>query len=117
MNPCVFKSIKILENKVNLILIPYDVPLVKSMIGELQEIYKANTGMTVKINIDFSKLPIEEVGGVMITSKNRRLIVENTLVVRLLHVAQQAIPLICSGLFGPNPTRFHSGDDKIRLSY
>lgn len=85
------------------------------MIDELQDLYKANTGMNVKINIDFSKLPIEEVGGVMITSKNRKLIVENTLVVRLLYLGQQAIPLIRSGLFGPNPTRFHSGGDNVML--
>lgn len=82
---------------------------VKSMIDELKKIYRTDTGMNVTINIESSfMLSVQEIGGVMITAKNRTLIVENTLMIRLLHIAQQAIPLILCGLFGPNPTRTHS---------
>lgn len=103
-----FVSIKILEENIYLILIPYDWELVKAMIDELQIIYKANTGMNVKININYSlEMPIEKVGGVIIKSKNHRLIVENTLVKRLLLLAQKTIPLLHCKLFGPNPTRIY----------
>ncbi|XP_050058544.1 V-type proton ATPase subunit E-like [Aphis gossypii] len=97
---------QVLEEKISLILISDDMECVDLMIPELSEIYLANTGMNIEINIDNSiKLPNQEIGGVMVTAKGRRLLVENTLVVRLLYLTQQAIPIICTGLFGPNPTR------------
>ncbi|XP_022171491.1 V-type proton ATPase subunit E-like [Myzus persicae] len=100
---------QILEQEVNLILIPDDVEYVTLKIPELSQIYLANTGMNIKINIDqATKLPTQEIGGVVVTGKGRRSMVENTLVVRLLHLTQQAIPLICTGLFGLNPTRTYS---------
>lgn len=95
-----------MEEKISLILISDDVECVYLMIPELSQIYLANTGINVEISIDNSiKLPNQEIGGVMVTAKGRRLLVENTLVVRLLYLTQQAIPIICTGLFGPNPTR------------
>lgn len=85
-----------------------DIEYVESIIDELKDTYQGCTGNKIKINIEYYlMLPIEEIGGVMITAKNRTVIVENTLVNRLLHLAQKAIPLIRSGLFGPNPTRTH----------
>jgi len=85
---------------------PDDVEYVTLKIPELRQIYLANTGINVKINIDqIIKLPTQEIGGVVVTKKGRGIIVENTLVVRLLYLTQQAIPMICTGLFGPNPTR------------
>ncbi|XP_026808481.1 V-type proton ATPase subunit E-like [Rhopalosiphum maidis] len=102
---------QVLEQKISLILISDDVECVNSMIPELKQIYLANTGTNVEINIDNSiKLPAKEIGGVMVTAKGRRLLVENTLVVRLLYLTQQAIPIICTGLFGPNPTRTYLRD-------
>ncbi|XP_060849469.1 V-type proton ATPase subunit E-like [Rhopalosiphum padi] len=102
---------QVLEQKISLILISEDVECVNSMIPELKQIYLANTGTNVEINIDNSiKLPTKEIGGVMVTAKGRRLLVENTLVVRLLYLTQQAIPIICTGLFGPNPTRTYLRD-------
>lgn len=99
---------KLLEEDVNLIVISHDVKYVRSIIGELQKTYEANTGMTVNINIEkHLRLPIEEIGGVMITSKNRRIVVENTLVMRLLYLGHLAIPIIRCGLFGPNPNRIY----------
>jgi len=90
-------------------VIPDDMECVKSMILELRQIYWANTGIIAKIKIDNSiMLPTQEIGGVMVTAKGRKLIVENTLVVRLLYLTQQAIPIICTGLFGKNPTRTYS---------
>jgi len=98
-----------LEKDINLILISEDVEYVESIVHELEETYQADTGMTVNINIEkHFKLEIQDVGGVIITSKNRRVMVENTLVMRLLYLAHGAIPIIRSGLFGPNPTRTHS---------
>lgn len=65
--------------------------------------------MNIKINIETNfMLSVQEIGGVMITAKNKTIIVENTLMIRLLILAQQAIPLMLCGLFGPNPTRTHS---------
>ncbi|XP_015370093.1 PREDICTED: V-type proton ATPase subunit E-like [Diuraphis noxia] len=102
---------QVLEQEVSLILISDDEKYVTSMIPELRQIYLANTGINVKINIDKSiKLPTQEIGGVVVTGKSRRLIVENTLVVRLLNLTQQAIPIICTGLFGLNPTRTYLRD-------
>lgn len=76
------------------------------MIPELRKIYLADTGINIKINIDNGiKLPTQEIGGVVVTANDRKLLVENTLVVRLLYLTQQAIPIIRTGLFGPNPTR------------
>lgn len=101
--------IKILEEEINLILVSDDVKYVESMIDELKDIYQGSTGKKIQINIEyFLMLPREEIGGVVITAKNRTVIVENTLVNRLLHIAQQTIPLIRCGLFGPNPTRTHT---------
>lgn len=89
-------------------MISHDVKYVHSIIGELQKTYKADTGMTVNINIEKNlQLPIEEIGGVMITSKNQRIVVENTLVMRLLYLGHLAIPIIRRGLFGPNPNRIY----------
>lgn len=102
---------KVLEQEVCLILIPDDVEYVTSIIPELRQIYLADTGINIKINIDKSiKLPTQEIGGVMVTANNRRVLVENTLVVRLLNLTQQAMPIICTGLFGPNPTRTYLRD-------
>lgn len=98
-----------LEEDVNFILISRDINYVKSIVKDLEKEYQKGTGMRVKINIEKDmELPVQEIGGVMVTSKNRRLIVENTLVVRLLYLAHLAIPIIRSGLFGPNPTRTYS---------
>jgi V-type H+-transporting ATPase subunit E len=111
MNSFTSVYFKVLEQKISLILISDDVECVNSMIPELKQIYLANTGTNVEINIDNSiKLPTKEIGGVMVTAKGRRLLVENTLVVRLLYLTQQAIPIICTGLFGPNPTRTYLRD-------
>lgn len=78
------------------------------MIKELENEYRVNTGKKIKILIkNNSNLPIQEIGGVIITAKNQTIIVENTLVMRLLNLVQRAIPIIRSGLFGPNPTRTH----------
>lgn len=98
-----------LEKEVNIILLSRDIDYVESIVDKLEKKYEKGTGMCVKINIERDlELPVQEIGGVMVTSKNRRLIVENTLVVRLLQVAHLAIPIIRSGLFGPNPTRNYS---------
>ncbi|KAL5235536.1 hypothetical protein ACI65C_002946 [Semiaphis heraclei] len=102
---------QVLEEEVCLILITDDEKYVTSIIPELRQIYLANTGINVKLNIDKSiKLPTQEIGGAVVTDKSRKLIVENTLVVRLLNLTQQAIPIICTGLFGPNPTRNYLRD-------
>lgn len=102
----IYVWIKILEKEVTIMLISNDVELVKSMISELEKTYRENTGMKVKINIEnIIKLPIQEICGILMTSKNQKIIVENTLVARLLRLTQQTIPYITSGLFGPNPTR------------
>ncbi|VVC39217.1 ATPase, V1/A1 complex, subunit E [Cinara cedri] len=99
---------QILEEKVNFILILNDVPYVESMTQELENIYRTKTGKNIEIKIEnSSNLPIQEIGGVIVTAKNRTIIVENTMVLRLLNIGQQAIPIIRSGLFGPNPTRTH----------
>jgi len=91
------------------------------MIPKLRQIYLANTGINIKINIDKSiKLPIQEMEDVVINDKGQRLIVENTLVVRLLYLAQQVIPIICTRLFEPNPTRSYLRDtllQNIRTQY
>lgn len=82
---------------------------IESMIEELEQTYQAKTGIDIKINIErHFEISIQDIGGVMITTKNRRIFLENTLVMRLINIALQAIPLMCSGLFGPNPTRTHS---------
>lgn len=95
-----------MEEDINLIVLSQDEDYVNSIVKELQNTYKAETGMTVYINIEkHLKLPIEEIGGVMVTSKNRRIVVQNTLVMRLLYLGHLAIPIIRSGLFGPNPNR------------
>lgn len=100
-----------LESEVNFILVSEDIKYVKSIIKDLEKTYQADTGMSVKINIENNlALPIQEIGGVMVTSRNRRLVVENTLVARLLYLANRAIPIIRCGLFGPNPTRTHSSN-------
>jgi len=102
---------KVVEEEVDLILISDDVKYMTLMIPELRQIYLDNTGINIKINIDKSiKLPTQEIGGVVVTAKGRRVLVENTLVVRLLYLIQQAIPIICTGLFGPNPTRTYLRD-------
>jgi hypothetical protein len=76
------------------------------MIEELEKTYKEKTGMTIKINIDSRfKLPVQEICGILITAKNRTIIIENTLVARLLRLTERGIPLITNGLFGPNPHR------------
>jgi len=111
INTLISVYFKVLEEEVSLILISDDEKYVTSVISELRQIYLANTGINVKINIDKSiKLPTQEIGGVVVTDKSRRLIVENTLVVRLLNLTQQAIPIICTGLFGLNPTRNYLRD-------
>lgn len=93
-----------------------DVKLVKSMIDELEETYKAKTGMKIIINIDSDfNIPAQEICGILITAKNRTIIVENTLVARLLRLTQRAIPLITSGLFGPNPSRTGQEDPSVFL--
>lgn len=98
--------IKISEKEVDLILLPNDAGLVKSMIHELERTYEENTGLNVKINIDKSlTLPAQEVCGIWITAKNRTIVVKNTLVERLLRLTQEAMPFITNGLFGKNPTR------------
>lgn len=98
--------IKIMEKEVNLMLISYDVELVKSMISELEKTYRESTGMKVKINIEnHLKLPVQEICGILVTAQNRRIIVENTLVTQLLRITNLIMPLITTGLFGPNPTR------------
>ncbi|KAL4090320.1 hypothetical protein QTP88_025181 [Uroleucon formosanum] len=90
---------QVVEQEVCLILIPDDVEYVTSIIPELRQIYFADTGINAKINIDKSiKLPTQEIGGVIVTANNRRVLVENTLVVRLLNLTQQAMPIICTGL-------------------
>lgn len=101
-------SIKVLEDEVNLIIISEDLEFVESMTDELEHTFKAHTGMNVKINIENHNLSVQDIGGVILTAKNRRILVENTLVTRLIHIALQYIPIICCGLFGPNPTRTHS---------
>ncbi|KAE9537957.1 hypothetical protein AGLY_005929 [Aphis glycines] len=73
---------QVLEEKITLILISDDMECVDLMIPELSQIYLANTGMNIEINIDNSiKLPNQEIGGVIVTAKGRRLLVENTLVI------------------------------------
>ncbi|XP_050436266.1 V-type proton ATPase subunit E-like [Adelges cooleyi] len=103
---------QMLERKIDLIVIPTDVNMVKSMIGELQKDYLVGTGLNVDINIDNClKLSEQEIGGVMVTTQKRRKFVDNTLVMRLIYLAIQAVPLIRSGLFGPKPTRKHQYTD------
>jgi len=111
INTLILVHFKIVEQEVCLILVSDDVEYVTLMIPKLKQIYLANTGINVKINIDKSiKLPTQEIGGVVVTGKDQRVLVENTLVVRLLYLTQQAIPKICIGLFGPNPTRTYLRD-------
>jgi len=106
INTLTLVHFKVVEQEVCLILVSDDVEYVSLIIPELRQIYLANTGINVEINIDKSiKLPTQEIGGVVVTAKGQRVLVENTLVVRLLYLTEQAIPIICTGLFGPNPTR------------
>lgn len=103
MYACIFISIEIIETDVSLILISGDGKLVKTMINELRETYKAKTGMDIKIEITFYlQIPIEEISGVVVTSKGGKLIVENSLLLRLTLLAKQAAPIIYDSLFGPN---------------
>lgn len=107
--------IQILEKELNFILVSDDIECVKSMIDELKKSYLIDTGINVKINIENYSLSIEEIGGVMITAKNGKIIIKNTLVGQLLDISQQSIPLIRCGLFGPNPTRTYSSINYHKL--
>lgn len=73
----------------------------------MKKVYLTNTGIEVNIDIKnhIDLNMFKEIGGIMITAKNQKVLIKNTLVERLLYLTQQSIPLIRSGLFGPNPTR------------
>jgi hypothetical protein len=115
INILILVCFKVLEQEISLIQISDDEEYVTLMIPKLRQIYLANTGINVKINIDKSiKLPIQEMEDVVINDKGQRLIVENTLVVRLLYLAQQVIPIICTRLFEPNPIRSYLRDTLLQ---
>ncbi|XP_050526804.1 V-type proton ATPase subunit E-like [Daktulosphaira vitifoliae] len=97
---------KIIENNIVLIVRIEDIKIIQSMTDELKDEYHHVTRMIVHISIDASlNLSTQDIGGVIITDKRRRIFVDNTLLMRLIYLAIQAIPFIRIGLFGPNPSR------------
>lgn len=83
-----------------------DLPLVESLIDDVQKVYKEATLKDVTVKIDQDNfLPADSCGGVDLYAARGRIKVSNTLETRLELIAQQLIPEIRGSLFGNNPNR------------
>ncbi|XP_015111721.1 V-type proton ATPase subunit E [Diachasma alloeum] len=97
---------QLMEHNVLLRVRQVDVPLVESILGEVQDNYKAVSKKEVVLKIDSDNfLSPDSCGGVDLLAARGRIKISNTLESRLELIAQQLISEIRCALFGRNPNR------------
>lgn len=80
--------------------------LVESIIPEMAQEYKAQSGKDITLKVDMDNaLPAETCGGVELHALRGKIKINNTLEARLELIAQQLVPQIRVALFGRNPNR------------
>lgn len=98
-------SLKLLEDTVVVRVAKRDQKLAESLIDDVIREYKelANRDLTIKVSDAF--LSDDTVGGVVVTSEDGKIEVNNTLEERLKLLSEEALPAIRLELFGPSKTR------------
>lgn len=97
---------QLMEHNVTLRVRQVDIPLVESLLNEMQDIYKEVSQKEVVLKVDQDNfLPAESCGGVDLFAARGRIKISNTLEARLELIAQQLVPEIRCALFGRNPNR------------
>ncbi|XP_063980362.1 V-type proton ATPase subunit E [Diachasmimorpha longicaudata] len=97
---------QLMEHHVLLRVRQVDVPLVESILEEVQDKYKAGCKKEVVLKIDSENfLSPDSCGGVDLLAARGRIKISNTLESRLELIAQQLISEIRCALFGRNPNR------------
>ncbi|XP_011298515.1 V-type proton ATPase subunit E [Fopius arisanus] len=97
---------QLMEHNVLLRVRQMDVPLVESILGEVQDNYKAVSKKDVILKVDTDNfLSADSCGGVDLLAGRGRIKISNTLESRLELIAQQLVPEVRSALFGSNPNR------------
>lgn len=78
-----------------------DAQLVKSLLPEIEKEYKSRTGKNVTLSIDGSAFLDEKAaGGVILSSHEGRIVLDNTFASRLMIAYEQNLPIIRNMLFG-----------------
>ncbi|QLQ81691.1 hypothetical protein HG537_0F04520 [Torulaspora globosa] len=98
-------SLKLLEDTVVVKVAKRDQKLAESLIDDVVKEYKelANKDLTIKVSDKF--LSDDTVGGVVVTTEDGKIEVNNTLEERLKLLSEEALPAIRLELFGPSKTR------------
>ncbi|EDW83066.1 uncharacterized protein Dwil_GK22511 [Drosophila willistoni] len=97
---------QVMEPKVTLRCREVDVPLVRDVLPQSVDQYKAGIKQNVELTIDEKEfLSADTCGGVELLALNGRIKVPNTLESRLDLISQQLVPEIRNALFGRNVNR------------
>ncbi|KAF0977880.1 hypothetical protein FDP41_003202 [Naegleria fowleri] len=95
-------ALRFLETEVNVYCKEQDYDLVASQVASVQSEYTTATkGLTVKVNVQKSNfLPKDCVGGVIISSNNDLIKIDNTLEKRVYLCQEQKLPILRQMLYG-----------------
>lgn len=95
-----------MENNVTLRVREIDVSIVKDLLKEVADDYKAtsNKNVILKLDIDHFLAP-QTCGGIELLAQKNKIQICNTLEARLELIAHQLVPEVRTALYGPNPNR------------
>lgn len=98
--------LQVTESEVTFRVLQDQFQLVQQVLPNAINRYAQTAGKAVNVKIDDSKfLTADKIGGVVLITKNNRLVIDNTLMARVELVGQQLLPEIRNILFGRNPNR------------
>ncbi|XP_054273483.1 V-type proton ATPase subunit E-like [Macrosteles quadrilineatus] len=118
-NECLYKKVlfeltlqgllQIMEPRVVLQVRKNDLPLIKKVTNQAQNVFHSLTGMNVSVTVEESEfLSAKGKGGVILYTKSKSVSVNNTLEKKLEQMTAQLLPRIREIVFGKNPNRRHN---------
>lgn len=96
--------LSLLESDVRVVVTKADVKVANAVKDDAAKNYKEKSGKDVSITVE-EGLADKEIGGVIVTTADTKIEINNTLRERLLLLNEGALPAIRLELFGPSATR------------
>lgn len=91
--------IKMLEQNVEIKCLARDVLSIKQIIPECERQFSDICEVKTKLKLNFENLPESDIGGIILTSFQGKIVCNNTLRARLDYAIQQALPEVRRNLF------------------
>lgn len=95
-----------MEKNVTLRVREVDVSIVKDLLKEVTDDYKATSKKDVNLKLDIVNfLAPQTCGGIELLAQKNKIQIRNTLEARLELITHQLVPEVRTALYGPNPNR------------